>query len=106
MKRCKFSLRLFWFLQVIVFPLTLSAAKIIENPGTPGITQSYIYDDFELIEGVEVADIDFWQEWIDGSYSRRRVIQLKKGSTRGRAEVVFYEPSAKYDIRVTIVEPK
>ncbi len=68
--------------------------------------QSVAFNEFELIEGVEVADINFWEEWIDGSYSRRRVIQLKEGATSGRAEVAFFEPSAKYNITVTYVEAK
>jgi cephalosporin-C deacetylase-like acetyl esterase len=84
----------------------LQAARLSE-PGKaafPG--EPVIYEEFELIEGVEVGDINFWEELITGSYSRRRVIQLNEGSTRGRAEIVFFEPSAKYDITVTYVEAK
>jgi hypothetical protein len=84
----------------------LQAARLYEPGKAAFVGEPVIYEEFELIEGVEVGDINFWEELITGSYSRRRVIQLKEGSTRGRAEIVFFEPSAKYNISVTYVEAK
>ena len=82
-------------------------AAILPEAGNAGFkNKPVVYEEFELIEGVEVGDINFWEEWISGSYSRRRVIQLKEGSSKGRAETVFSEPSAKYNITITYVEAK
>src|SRR5690606_19334342 len=82
--------------------VTVSTAQTVSQE----TKRSFVYEEFELIEGVEVSDIDFWQELISGSYSRRRVIQLKEGANKGVAEAAFFEPSAKYDITVFYVEGK
>jgi cephalosporin-C deacetylase-like acetyl esterase len=84
----------------------LQAARVFEPDKAISYSKLIVYEEFELIEGVEVGDINFWEELITGSYSRRRVIQLKDGSTHGRAEIAFFEPSAKYNITVTYVEAK
>ncbi len=84
----------------------LQAAGVSEPEKSALNNKPIVYEEFELIEGLEVGDINFWEELITGSYSRRRVIQLKEGSTKGRAEIAFFEPSAKYNITVTYVEAK
>ena len=84
----------------------LQAAGVSEPEKGALNNKPMVYEEFELIEGLEVGDINFWEELITGSYSRRRVIQLKEGSTKGRAEIAFFEPSAKYNITVTYVEAK
>jgi cephalosporin-C deacetylase-like acetyl esterase len=106
MNRLKFSFLVFLFSQWFLFPGNLNSASFFQVPEYPEMNQPVIFEEFELIEGVEVADINFWQEWINGSYSRRRMIQLKEGAPRGRAETVFFEPTAKYDITLIYVEGK
>ncbi len=106
MNRLKFSYLVVLIIQFFLFPDYLTSASQIQESQTREVNQSFIYEEFELIGGVEVADINFWQEWIDGSYSRRRVIQLKEGADNGRAETVFFESSAKYDITLIYVEGK
>ncbi len=105
MNRLKLSFLLLVFFQLLL-PDNLTSAPLFQNSEIPGLNQTFIFDEFELIEGVEVADINFWQEWINGSYSRRRMIQLKEGADRGRAETVFFEPTGKYDITLIYVEGK
>lgn len=105
MNQSKFSILLLLFSQLL-FPDYLTSASIAQNAEIPVMNQTYIYEEFELVNGVEVADINFWQEWINGSYSRRRVIQLKEGANHGRIETVFFEPTAKYDITLIYVEGK
>ena len=92
MNQSKFSILLLLFSQLL-FPDYLTSASIAQNAEIPVMNQTYIYEEFELVNGVEVADINFWQEWINGSYSRRRVIQLKEGANHGRIETVFFEPT-------------
>ena len=41
--------------------------------------KSIVFDDFELIEGLEIKDLN-----------RRRIIQLVEGSKKGRAENYFF----------------
>lgn len=52
-----------------------------------------IFNDFELTEGLELADLD-----------RRRIIQLGEDSKKGRTENYFFEQSAKYDITLFYVD--
>ncbi|HZH73127.1 MAG TPA: acetylxylan esterase, partial [Mariniphaga sp.] len=101
-----------FYLSALVLALVISQVKLIYAVLPSNLLQEtpidypVIYEEFELINGVEIGDINFWQEFIDQSYSRRRVIQLKDGAVKGKAETVFFEPSAKYDITVTYVESK
>jgi cephalosporin-C deacetylase-like acetyl esterase len=56
-------------------------------------TRSIVFDDFDLIEGLEIADLN-----------QRRVIQLAGGSKKGRAESYFFDQPGKYDITLFYVD--
>ena len=53
------------------------------------ISEPLVFDDFELINGLEIVDLN-----------RRRYIQLSEGSKKGRAEKYFFDNSAMYDIEI------
>jgi cephalosporin-C deacetylase-like acetyl esterase len=65
-----------------------------------GNIEPIVFDNFELVEGLEIADL----KGVSDSYYRRRVIQLCDGSKKGRAENYFFEHSAKYDITLFYVD--
>ncbi len=102
----KISVLLILLFQVIINPDYLIAASFSESSALPVNAEKVVFDEFELLGGIEVGDINFWDEWINGSYDRRRVIQLKEGAASGSAEADFFEPSAKYDITLHYVEGK
>ena len=62
-----------------------------------GDIKPIVFDDFDLIDGLEITDTDPW-------WSKRRVIQLSEGSRKGLAEFYFFEPSAKYDLTLYFVD--
>lgn len=55
--------------------------------------RSIVFDDFDLVEGLELADV-----------SRKRVMQLATGSKKGRAENYFFDESGKYDVTLFYID--
>lgn len=90
---------------LIVLPFENSISKAMSNKGNEGRPsflrlksdqsgiEPIVFDDFDLIEGLEIADLD-----------RRRIIQLGEGSKKGRAAKYFYEQSARYDVTLYYID--
>jgi cephalosporin-C deacetylase-like acetyl esterase len=96
---------IFLFLSLIFFYNHINSIPLFQNLNSDQThIDPIVFDEFEIVDGIEIGDINFWQELIRGSYDRRRVYQLSGGSTKGIAEISFFEHTAKYDLTVYYVE--
>jgi cephalosporin-C deacetylase-like acetyl esterase len=96
-------LSLFTLLSALSFSYGLAKTSIKGNDSNQlvqveksyqGNTEPIIFDNFELIEGLELRNLSI----VGNSHSERRIMQLVEGSKKGIAEDYFFEQSGKYDM--------